>query len=244
MQYKNIFFFGANSDICYELIQQFLHKENNLNFFFFSRNQSRLSNLKVKNSIKYHYISIDLSDREKVIKLLDELNTLPDMIIFFNGELDTVDLVNIHQQYIDKLLNINFLSIVNICNFFIKKVLEVNKKLDIICLSSIAGERGKSNNIFYTASKASLTSYLSSLRQKFYKKNIHVLTVLPGYVKTKMTSHLELPKFLLDDPKILSKKIYYAIKDKKNIYIPLKWRIIIFFIKLIPENLFKKIKFK
>ena len=42
--------------------------------------------------------------------------------------------------------------------------------------------------------------------------NVHVMTVKPGFVDTKMTKHLHLPKFLTASPKKVSMDIVYNIK--------------------------------
>ena len=39
------------------------------------------------------------------------------------------------------------------------------------------------------SSKSAFTTFLSGLRNRLSKKNIHVLTVLPGFVDTKMTKN-------------------------------------------------------
>ena len=55
---------------------------------------------------------------------------------------------------------------------------------------------GKKKNSIYSAAKSGFSCYLDGLRQKMYKKNIHVITVKPGWVNTKMTKGLNLPKFM------------------------------------------------
>ena len=50
------------------------------------------------------------------------------------------------------------------------------------------------NNI-YSSSKAAFSVYLDGLRQRLYKDKINVILIKPGYVKTKMTKDLNLPKF-------------------------------------------------
>ena len=57
-------------------------------------------------------------------------------------------------------------------------------------------------------------------------------------------SGIKSPSFLLSSPEKSAKIIYNAIKSKKEIvYINFLWRIIMFCINLIPEKIFKKLKF-
>ncbi|MBN8787909.1 MAG: SDR family NAD(P)-dependent oxidoreductase, partial [Terrimonas sp.] len=108
-------------------------------------------------------------------------------------------------------------------------------------ISSVAGERGRQNNYIYGSAKAGFTAYLSGLRNKLYKDNVHVVSVLPGFVYTKMTEHLKLPKLLTATPEDVATYTYNAIIKRKDIiYIKWFWKWIMFIIKCIPETIFKK----
>ena len=54
----------------------------------------------------------------------------------------------------------------------------------IVGISSVAGERGRVGNPSYNASKAALSSYLESLRNRLSRHGVNVLTVKPGFVDT------------------------------------------------------------
>ena len=80
------------------------------------------------------------------------------------------------------------------------------------------------------------------MRQKFNGK-LNILTIIPGYISTKPFKE-SAPQFLIATPEKAAQIIVRAIKSKKEIvYINSLWRIIMFAIKLIPEKIFKKLKF-
>ena len=109
-------------------------------------------------------------------------------------------------------------------------------------ISSVAGERGRAKNYIYGSSKAAFTVFLSGLRNRLNKKNVHVLSVLPGTVYTKMTKGLNLPKLLTTYPDKVANKIYHGVINKKDIVYSIElWRYIMLIIKLIPEKIFKKL---
>ena len=57
-----------------------------------------------------------------------------------------------------------------------------------------------------------------------------------------MTKNLNLPKILTTIPSKVSEDIYQAIKKKRNIIHTIKiWAIIMLLIKVIPEEIFKKL---
>ena len=68
------------------------------------------------------------------------------------------------------------------------------------------------------------------------------MTVLPGYVYTKMTEGMDLPRILTVKPDYVGMKILEAYKMKKDvIYVPSIWKLIIATIVLIPERIFKRL---
>jgi len=112
----------------------------------------------------------------------------------------------------------------------------------IVGISSVAGERGRASNYVYGSAKAGFTAFLSGLRNRLASFGIHVITVLPGFVDTKMTKGLDLPKKLTASPEQVADKIYSATECKKNtIYVLPIWFVIMSIIKSIPEFIFKKL---
>ena len=81
-------------------------------------------------------------------------------------------------------LRINFINPVLLINRILPKMKTGNKSF-LAVLTSVAGLRGRSKRLFYSSAKSGLINYLSGLRQKFNKEKINVITVIPGYMKTK-----------------------------------------------------------
>lgn len=146
------------------------------------------------------------------------------------------------EQNTEKIITINFAKLVPILNFFAQKM--INKRGGtMIVLSSVAGERGRQSNFIYGASKAAITQYLSGLRNFLCTKKVHVMTVKPGFMDTKMTEGMLLNPLLTASPKQAAECIYKGYKRKKNtIFVLPIWRWIMFVIRNIPEFIFKKMK--
>ena len=116
------------------------------------------------------------------------------------------------------------------------------RKSGFICgISSVAGDRGRKANFIYGAAKAALTTYLSGLRNNLYSSGVHVLTIKPGFVATKMTEGMDLPEKLTASPEQVANAIFKAQKSKKNVvYTIWIWRWVMLIIRNIPEWQFKK----
>ena len=110
----------------------------------------------------------------------------------------------------------------------------------IIGISSLAGDRGRASNYIYGSAKSGFTAFLSGLRNRLHNSNVNVLTILPGFVKTKMTDHLELPGLITSSDKAIANIVYKSFRKSKVMYV-FPWMIIMKLISLIPESIFKKL---
>ena len=112
----------------------------------------------------------------------------------------------------------------------------------LVGISSVAGNRGRAANYVYGSAKAGFTAFLSGLRNRLAKKNVHVLTVLPGFVATKMTEGLDLPAKLTAQPSEVGEAVFDAVcKGRNVIYVRRIWFVIMAIITNIPERFFKKL---
>jgi decaprenylphospho-beta-D-erythro-pentofuranosid-2-ulose 2-reductase len=110
-------------------------------------------------------------------------------------------------------------------------------------ISSVDGARGRQSNYLYGSAKAGFTAYLEGLRNRLYHQKVHVLSVQPGFVDTRMTEGMPLPPLLTATPGLVAEAVYKAIKKKRNIiYVKWFWRWIMLIIRNIPEPVFKKLK--
>ena len=113
----------------------------------------------------------------------------------------------------------------------------------LVGISSVAGERGRATNYVYGSAKAGFTAFLSGLRNRLAKEGVHVVTVLPGFVATKMTEDLDLPEKLTAQPDEVAEAVHRAVTVGKNvIYVRRIWQLVMLIIRNIPEGVFKKLK--
>jgi decaprenylphospho-beta-D-erythro-pentofuranosid-2-ulose 2-reductase len=142
----------------------------------------------------------------------------------------------------ETMINTNYTGAVSILNIAAKHYI-AQQKGGIIGISSVAGDRGRASKLIYGSSKAAFTAYLDGLRNKCFKDNVHVMTVKPGFVYTRMTENMPLPKPLTSTPDEVADIVYNGFINKKNtIYVKWFWRYIMLIIKNIPEFQFKKMK--
>ena len=111
----------------------------------------------------------------------------------------------------------------------------------LVGISSVAGVRGRAKNYVYGSAKAGFSTFLSGLRNRLSKKGVHVVTVLPGFIATKMTVDMNLPMKLVAKPDDVAFSVVKAVQKRQDIiYVKPLWRAIMMIVKIIPEKVFKE----
>lgn len=180
-------------------------------------------------------------DFDAHLAFYQQLSVPPNVVVCAIGYLG-----NHRKAYVDfteavRIINSNYTMQVSILNI-VAQDMQHRKKGMIIGISSVAGDRGRKSNYIYGSAKAAFSTYLSGLRNRLFNDGVHVLTIIPGYVRTKMTKDMSLPKWLATDPDRLAYKVYKAYTKKRNVVYCLPvWKWIMFSIKCIPESLFKRL---
>lgn len=120
---------------------------------------------------------------------------------------------------------------------------EERRQGKLIVISSVAGLRGRASNYIYGSAKAGLNAWLSGARARLAASGVQVLTVIPGFVRTKMTAGLPLPGKLCATPEQVARDIKKASDKGSNVIYSLWfWRFIMAIIIHIPEFIFKKLR--
>jgi len=170
------------------------------------------------------------------------LTPQPDITISVFGYLGDQQLAQSDWKECERIILANYTGAVSILNI-VADSYAARQNGTIVGISSVAGERGRQSNYFYCSAKAGFTAYLSGLRNRLFRHGVHVLTVKPGFVYTRMTDNMPLPALLTATPEQVAADIYRAVLKKSNvIYTRWFWRWIMLLIRNIPEPIFKKMK--
>ena len=236
MKFKNVLIIGANSDIAREFINLIIDKTDSM--LLLSRSSEKLVQLKDSLS-EAHKGKISIFSYDGSLDSIDgsfDFNLEFDLIFNAAGSITET---NVDIESFKSSINSNF-SV----PFYLMYQLSKNMTSGaIVSISSIAGDRGRMKNIMYSATKSAMTSAMSGLRQKLSNTKIQVITVIPGYVKTKMTARHKMPSILTSSPARIAKLCLNGIKSRKNIIYPTEWFLISIILRLIPEIIFKRMRF-
>ena len=197
--------------------------------------------LRYGSSVTLH--AFDVLDIAHHAKFLDGLGELPEIVVCVVGLVGRqADLAADHASA-ERVMETNYIApallIAEIANR-----MEARNRGTIVGVSSVAGDRGRASNYIYGSAKAGFTAFLSGLRARLSSSEVHVITVKPGFVATRMTAGMRLPPLLTAQPEELGEAMIRAIQKKQNvIYVRPVWRVIMLLIGLVPECLFKRLQF-
>lgn len=240
---KNILLLGAYSDIGQALARAYAAEGNNV--WLAGRKQEKLDDLAADLRIRYDQgvetFLFDAADTDSHESFLEGLPVLPDSVVCIFGYLGEQEQAQSDWEQAHRILMANYVGAVSILNR-VADAFEHRGNGSIVGISSVAGERGRQSNYLYGSAKGGFTLYLQGLRNRLFKKGVHVLTVKPGFVDTRMTEHLQLPGPLTAKPEQVARAVVKAERKKKNtLYVLWMWRWIMLIIKLIPEPVFKRL---
>ncbi len=171
------------------------------------------------------------------------LPALPDVVISIVGLLGSQETAQGELDHATTIMRSNYEGPALILGLFAEKFLARGSG-SIVGVSSVAGDRGRASNYVYGSAKAGFSAFLSGLRARASRGGVHVVTVKPGFVRTKMTEGMKLIGPLTVEAPVVGDAIFNAVQHQSDVvYVSGKWRLVMLIIKSLPEAMFKKLKF-
>lgn len=185
----------------------------------------------------------DVLDTARHAAFLDGLGALPDTVICVIGLLGDQDESQRAAATAELVMRTNYTGCCLILGEIANRM-EARGRGCIIGISSVAGDRGRAKNYIYGSAKAGFTAFLSGLRARLATKGVRVITVQPGFVDTRMTAGMDLPKALTAQPAEVARAVHRAQgRGKHVIYVRPAWRLVMAVIRALPESIFMRTKF-
>src|SRR5688572_223489 len=241
---ENVLILGAASDMAVAIARKFALEGYSITLA--ARNVEKLqaieADLRVRHKALVSSVRFDALDFKSHQEFYNNLPERPDVVICVFGLLGDQREAEQDWQACQEIINSNYVGAVSILNV-VANAFQEKKKGTIVGISSVAGERGRQSNYFYGSAKAGFTAYLSGLRNRMFHHGVHVVTVKPGFVKTRMIENMKTPGPITASTKQVADRIFKAVKNKSNsFYVLPAWALIMAIIRNIPEGIFKKLK--
>ena len=242
---SHVLILGAKSDIGMAIARTYA--DNGYALYLAARNTQLLDVFKkditIRSESDVSLLEFDVTDMESHNDFFQRLEPKPEIVICVIGYLGDQQVAQNDLDEFQHITSVNYTGCASIlsviANFF-----ESQESGSLIAVSSVAGERGRKSNYIYGSAKAALTSFMSGLRNRLHGSGVHVLTVKPGFVDTKMTRDIDLPEKLTAQPEEVAKAVFRAQQKRIDVvYVKSLWRWIMLIIRSLPEFLFKKTSF-
>lgn len=111
----------------------------------------------------------------------------------------------------------------------------------LVVLSSVAGERARRANFVYGASKAGLDAFAQGLGDELAPAGINVLVVRPGFVRTRMTAHLDAAPLATSAQQVAAVTLRGLDRGAHTVWAPpvLRWVMVV--LRHLPRSLFRRL---
>lgn len=241
---KSILILGATSDVAVAIARRFAEEKYTLILAARDIETTKriAGDISIRFQVEVKTVYFNAEDVGSHATFYKSLGVTPDVSVCVFGYLGDQQKAETDWQEAGRIIQVNYIGAASILNIIANDYFQTRKGT-IVGISSVAGERGRQSNYFYGSAKAGFTAYLSGLRNRMQAAGVPVITVKPGFINTKMTEGLKLPKPITAEPAHLGEAIFKAVQKKKDVvYVLPVWRLIMLIIRNIPEGIFKKLK--
>ncbi|HEX2146142.1 MAG TPA: SDR family oxidoreductase, partial [Pseudorhizobium sp.] len=187
---------------------------------------------------------LDILETSSFLRFLEALPSLPDTVVCVIGELGEQPRAEKDLEHAAAVMRTNFEGPALLLGMIAERF-QARGSGAIVGVSSVAGDRGRASNYVYGAAKAGFTAFLSGLRNRMASTGVRVVTVKPGFVRTRMTAGMPLPGLLTAEPEEVGKAILKAAETSRRrdvIYVRGIWWPLMSVIRSIPEPVFKRLR--
>jgi decaprenylphospho-beta-D-erythro-pentofuranosid-2-ulose 2-reductase len=201
------------------------------------------ADLRARYNVEATIWTFDVLDTASFDGFVSRLPALPDVVVSIVGLLGVQENAQSDLDHATTIMRSNYEGPALILGLFADKFLARGNGA-IVGVSSVAGDRGRASNYVYGSAKAGFSAFLSGLRARASRGGVHVVTVKPGFVRTRMTEGMKLIGPLTVEAPVVGDAILDAVQRQRDVvYVSGKWRLVMFIIKALPEAVFKKLKF-
>ena len=234
---------GGTSDIGRAIAHEYARA--GLPIILAARDHQRLgpdvADLRIRYAVPIEAVEFDVLDATDPDAFLDVIGVVPATAVCVVGLLGEQGRAQVEPEHARKILDTNFTGPALVLDAIAQRM-ERRGSGTIIGISSVAGDRGRASNYAYGAAKAGFTAFLSGLRNRLATRGVSVITVKPGFVATRMTAGMALPKAVTAQPDEVARAVIGAHRRGLDVfYVPGVWRWIMLIITSIPERLFKRL---
>lgn len=217
---------GASGDIGIAIAEQ-LAKEGYQLILHYHSNQKGIETISENVSTEsiLDVLQADLSNENEIRMFLTQLVFPVDMIVFVSGKAYFGLLQDTPEDVMDEMLTLHVKAPWMITKYLLPHMVQ-SQFGKIIFITSIWGDVGASNEVIYSSVKGAQNSFVKALAKEVAPSGISVNAISPGYVDTKMNSHLneeeknailsEIPVSRAAKPTDVANTVSFLLDERSN----------------------------
>jgi NAD(P)-dependent dehydrogenase (short-subunit alcohol dehydrogenase family) len=234
---------GASSGLGFALARHYL--ERGATVAAFARRGELLQALATEFPDQVYCYALDVRDATAVQNAANDFIArvgVPDVVIANAGV--SVGTLTEYAEDLDafqQVMDINVLGMVKTFQPFVV-AMRAARSGSLVGIASVAGFRGLPGASAYSASKAAAISYLESLRVELHGSGVKVVTICPGYIKTRMTAVNPYPMpFILDADEAARRMVRAIARQTSYTVIPWQMNWVGRVLKTLPNWLYDRL---
>ncbi len=133
------------------------------------------------------FAELDVTDADAILACCEAITAkhgAMDILVNVAGWDRTQPFVENTPEFIEKIVQLNYLGQVRVCQAFVKPIIEGGKGAKIVNVSSDAGRVGSMGETVYAGAKGGVIAFSKSLAREMARHNICVNVVAPGPTDT------------------------------------------------------------
>jgi short-subunit dehydrogenase len=211
-----------------------------------ARRKDELDRLAAENPGKLRAYAHDVSNVDEVAALFQRIESElggVDSLIYAAGVMPKIEEGEYSFEKDRAMVSVNLLGAMAWMNEAARRF-EAARAGTILGISSIAGERGRRGNPAYCTTKAALSTYLESLRNRASRYGVNVVTIKPGFVDTAMTRGMKGLFWLISAERAAQISLALARRGtSRAAFVPSRWALVAYIVRSIPSFIFRKLNF-
>ncbi|MYL33210.1 SDR family oxidoreductase [Pontibacillus yanchengensis] len=182
---------GASGSIGKAIAKQFSEKEYNL-ILHYQHNEQAIADLneELPPQTILQSIQADLSTSNGIDEFCGKLPFHIDVVIFAGGKNLVKMYQDVESKEMDEMYHLHVKTPWVVTKHLLPSMIS-RKSGHIVLVSSIWGEVGASCEVIYSSVKGAQDSFVKSLAKEVAPSGIHVNGIRPGFIDTKMNSHIQ-----------------------------------------------------
>ena len=162
----------------------------------------------------------DVTDRETLTRAVGELEAKlgpTDLLIANAGIGRETSALSFRAEDVEAQVRVNLIGVSNSIAAVLPGML-ARQRGHLVAISSLASYRGLPRMAGYCAAKAGVNALLDSLRVELKPCGIAVTTICPGWIRTPLTTNIDIPPTRMVAPEDAARRIVAAIRRRRPFY--------------------------